>query len=49
MSFIFFSVPSPIENLEITTMIPNTNPQDHDAAQNLVGIAAESEGENSTN
>ena len=49
ISFIFFAVPSPVENLEVTTMIPNTNPQDHDAAQNLGEIAAESEGENSTN
>ena len=49
ISFIFFPVPSPVENLEISTMISNTNPQDHDDAQNLSEIAAESEGENSTN
>ena len=49
MKYYIFPVPSPVENLEVTTMITNTHPQDHDDAQNLGEIAVESEGENSTN
>ena len=49
ISFIFFPVPSPVENLEISTMTPNTNPQDHDTVQHLGEITAESGVENSPN
>ena len=42
----FFPVSSPVENLEMTPIMPNTNPQDHGTVQNQGKITIESGGEN---